>query len=266
MSAPSNWTPMSVWQSIHKHQRDGAYREDMHMEFDSDLHKIWEALYLQQLPGVHAYACADYLEGFERLELPVDHIPSLELLNEKITPRTGWQVERTTVRYTDAVPWYHKFSKRTFLITDYMRSWEEIEWTPEPDMFHDIFGHLPFMTLPHYTDLQELFAPAFLAADNEQRENIKRLAWFSTEFGLIRENGDLKIFGAGLISGNAEMINVAQGKVPVMDYTIENVIHYDKAVWEHNSILFAFDSIEQIKAELRRYFDPIRAGEDPGFH
>ena len=230
------------------------------MDFSDHLHNIWQALYRQQLPGIRAYACADYLHGFELLELPEDRIPSLDYLNERITPRTGWQAERTSVRYTDAVPWYHKFSQHIFLVTDYMRSWEEIAWTPEPDMFHDIFGHLPFMTLKHYTELQEMFAPAFLAANAEQRENIKRLAWFSTEFGLIRENGELKIFGAGLMSGNAEMAYVVQGKVPVLDYTIENVILHNKAVWEHNSILFAFDSIEQVKLELRRYFDSILTG------
>jgi phenylalanine-4-hydroxylase len=231
------------------------------MEFSQELHDIWQALYRQQLPGVRAYACSDYLQGFELLALPEDRIPSLEYLNDRIPPRTGWRVERTGVRYTDAVPWYHKFSQRTFLVTDFMRSREELAWTPEPDMFHDIFGHLPFMTLKHYTELQEMFAPAFLAANAEQRENIKRLAWFSTEFGLIRENGELKIFGAGLISGNAEMVNVVQGKMPVQEFTIENVITHNKAVWEHNSILFAFDTVEGLKQELRRYFDPLRAGE-----
>jgi phenylalanine-4-hydroxylase len=74
----------------------------------------------------------------------------------------------------------------------------------------------------------------------------------------------LKIFGAGLISGNAEMENVVNGKVPIHDFTIENVIRYDKAVWEQNSVLFAFNSIEQLTKELSRYFDPIRSGEDPG--
>lgn len=234
------------------------------MEFDAGFHDIWGSLYKAQLSQIKQYACSDYLLGFEQLELPADHIPSLGHLNDRISPRTGWRVERTNVRYTDAVPWYHKFKQRIFLITDYMRSWEELAWTPEPDMFHDIFGHLPYMTLPHYTALQEMFAPAFLAANDKQREDIKRLAWFSTEFGLIREAGEMKIFGAGLISGRAEMENVIHGNVPILDYTIENVINYDKAVWEHNKILFIIDSIDQLKAELRRYFDPIRAGEDPG--
>ena len=119
------------------------------------------------------------------------------------------------------------------------------------------------MTLPHYADLQDMFAPAFLAADDEQRENIKRLAWFSTEFGLIREKGELKIFGAGLMSGDSEILNVVNGNVPVKEFTVENVIHYDKAVWEQNSILFVFDSFDQLIQELKRYFEPFLAGEEP---
>ena len=232
------------------------------MEFDADTHNIWKALYTKQLPGTQSYACSDYLEGFDLLQLPEDQIPSVEFLNTQLTQRTGWSVERTDVRYTDAVPWYGKFDQKIFLITDYMRSWEEMHWTPEPDMFHDIFGHLPFLTLPHYTKLQEMFAPAFLAADDDQKENIKRLAWFSTEFGLIRENGELKIFGDGLISGNFEMENVVNGNVRIEEFTVENVFLYDKAVWEQNQILFVFDSMEQLVVELKRYFDPILAGKE----
>jgi phenylalanine-4-hydroxylase len=235
----------------------------MDVEFSPELHKIWATLYARQMPRVEKHACEDYLKGFPFLDLPPDRIPTVDELNAQITPRTGWKVERTAVRYTDAVPWYHKFNQRIFLITDYMRDWSELEWTPEPDMFHDIYGHLPFMTLKHYAELEEMFAPAFLAGNNEQRENIKRLAWFSTEFGVIRENSKLKIFGAGLISGAAEFDNVVNGKVPLMDFTLENVIRYDKAVWEHNHVIFVFDSMDALKAELARYFDPIIAGEEP---
>lgn len=124
-------------------------------------------------------------------------------------------------------------------------------------MFHDIFGHLPFMVLPEYTALQELFAPAFLRATPEQRETIKRLAWFSTEFGLIRESGGFKIFGAGLISSFGEIRHVMDGRTPIKPFTIENVIGYEKAIYTFNEVLFVIDSIEALKAELARYFDPI---------
>ena len=226
--------------------------------FTDEQHRTWAELYRRQTPRIRRHACADYLRGFDLLQLPADEIPSVEFLNSKITPATGWRVLRTTVRYSDADQWYTHFDRREFLITDYMRSWEELDWTPEPDMFHDIFGHLPFMMLPHYTALQELFAPAYWGAEtDEQRENIKRLAWFSTEFGLIKENGSRKIFGTGLMSGGDEMENVMTGKVPIHPFTIENVLVHNKAVDEQNRELFEFRSIDELELELARYFDLI---------
>ena len=224
--------------------------------FTPEQHKTWAELFRRQMPRIEAYACADYLDGFALLAMPSEEIPTVEYLNSKITPATGWTIERTDVRYTDADEWYRKFDSKIFLITDYMRSWEELDWTPEPDMFHDIFGHLPFMTLPHYARLQELFAPAYLrATEDEQKENIKRLAWFSPEFGLIREGGGVKIFGTGLMSGGDEMEKAANGVTPVERFTVDNVIVHNKAVDEQNQILFWFETIDELKTELASYFD-----------
>lgn len=227
------------------------------MEFTQEQHAVWEILYRRQLPRIRRHACDAYLEGFGVLGLPCDRIPSLEELNRCLLPRTGWRTARTRVRYSNAAPWYRAFSHKRFLITDYMRTREELDFTPEPDMFHDIFGHLPFMALPAYARLQEMFAPAFLRADARQREHIKRLAWFSTEFGLVRENGDLKVFGAGLISSSGEMDHVAAGRVPVRPFTVENVIGFEKAIYSFNEVLFVFDSMEALEGELARYFDSL---------
>lgn len=233
-------------------------------EFTEDQHKLWSELTKRILPRVQQGACAEYLEGLERLALPPDRVPLVDELNAQITPRVDWVVERTGTRYSDATEWYNKFNQKIFIVTDYMRGWEEIDWTPEPDMFHDVFGHLPFMTLKRYARVQELFAPTFLAAKTEaQRTNIKRLAWFSLEFGLIREKGERKLFGAGLISGASELDNSLGGKVPVEPFTIENVVGHDKAVYHENTILFEIESLDALETELRRYFDPILAGEEP---
>jgi phenylalanine-4-hydroxylase len=227
------------------------------LDFSEDQHAVWRELYARQLPNVQQFACREYLEGFQILGLPADRVPQLSELNAVITPRTSWRTVRTVVRYSDALPWYHHFAKRQFLITDYMRGRHEMDFTPEPDMFHDIFGHLPFMVLPEYTALQEMFAPAFLRATPEERENIKRLAWFSTEFGLISEHGALKIFGAGLIFSFGEIQHVMAGKTPVRPFTIENVIGYEKAIYNFNEVLFVIDSIGALKLELARYFDSL---------
>lgn len=229
------------------------------MKIIAEQDKIWQVLYERQLPRVEQYACQEYLEGFAILDLPANRVPDLDYLNQKITPRTGWRTVRTHVRYSDAIPWYQHFARKEFLVTDYMRDWSELDFTPEPDMFHDIFGHLPFMVLPAYTELQELFAPAFQAANAEQRENIKRLAWFSTEFGLTKENGAIKVFGTGLISSAGEMENVLTGKIPLLPFDVATILNFDKAIWSFNQQLFIFDSLEGLKADLRQYFVSMRS-------
>lgn len=226
----------------------------MDTEFSPDQRRAWGELCRRQRPRVERHACREYLEGLVRLDLPDDDIPSIEFLNARITPATGWRAVRTTVRYSDAVDWYNQFARKHFLVTDYMRGWHELDFTPEPDMFHDIFGHLPFMTLPAYAELEELFAPAFLRADERQREAVKRLAWYSTEFGLIREDGELKLFGAGLISSAAETDRVFAGEVPVLPFRCEDIVPHEKAVWEYNHQLFVAESLDHYKDELGRYF------------
>ncbi len=231
---------------------------DADVEFTKDQHEIWRDLYKRQTLKIEKYACREYLAGFNTIRLPVDKIPSTHWLNERITPRTGWKTVRTQVRYSDAVQWYKHFAKKEFLITDYVRSRDEMDFTPEPDMFHDVYGHLPYFTLPEYVDIQEIFAPAFQAAKtDDQRENIKRLAWFSTEFGLIRENGERKIFGTGLISSSGEMEHVLAGNTPIEPFKIETIVNFDKAIWSYNKTLFEFESLVALKMELTRYFGSL---------
>ena len=228
------------------------------IDFTPEQNKTWAELYRRQVPRVQEHASVHYLSGFEKLELPAEHIPTLVDLNAKITPASGWKVVRTDVRYTSSDDWYRYFERHEFLITNYMRSWEELDWTPEPDMFHDIFGHLPFWMNSYYAEIQEMFAPAYLAAaSDEEKENIKRLAWYSTEFGMIREGGKMKVFGTGLMSGGEEFLNAAEGRMTYHDFSIENVIGHDKVLYEQHKDLYVIESLEQLTAELAKYFDPI---------
>ena len=228
------------------------------IDFSPVQHKTWAELYKRQVPKIREHAASEYLEGFDLLQLPAETIPTLEFLNSRIPSASGWTVVRTDTRYTDSDEWYRYFDRHEFLITNYMRSWEELDWTPEPDMFHDIFGHLPFFMLRRYAELQEMFAPVYLAAaSDEEKENIKRLAWYSTEFGMIREDGKMKVFGTGLMSGGEEFLNAAEGRMTYHDFSIENVIGHDKVLYEQHKDLYVLESLDQLKAELVKYFDPI---------
>ena len=204
--------------------------ENQELAFSEDQHSIWADLYAGiHQPYLMEHLCREYKIGFGLLKLDPHHIPTVAHLNEHITSRTGWRIERTAVRYTMADDWYKKFAQRIFLITDYLRTRDQMEFTPEPDMFHDIFGHLPYLTMEFYARIEDKFAPAYMKATQEEREVIKRLAWYSTEFGLVMEDNRFKIFGAGTISGRAELANT------IMEFyrlSRDNVINYTANVFE----------------------------------
>ncbi|HXD11472.1 MAG TPA: hypothetical protein VN653_15505 [Anaerolineales bacterium] len=198
--------------------------------FSDDQHAIWADLFA----GIHRpylleHICREYIDGLAMLQLDPRRIPTVVHLNEKINPRTGWRIERTAVRYTLADDWYKKFAQRIFLITDYLRSRDQMEFTPEPDMFHDIFGHLPYLTQGFYARIEDKFAPAYMKATQAEREVIKRLAWYSTEFGLVMEDNRIKVFGAGTISGRAELANTI---IEFYRLTKDNVFDYSANVFE----------------------------------
>jgi phenylalanine-4-hydroxylase len=199
--------------------------ETQEIIFTDEQHAIWAELYA----GIHQpylleQICQEFVNGLELLELDPHRIPTVVQLNDQIQTRTGWRIERTAVRYTLADDWYQKFARRIFLITDYLRTRDQMEFTPEPDMFHDIFGHLPYLTLDFYARIEDKFAPAYLNATQEEKEVIKRLAWYSTEFGLVMEDNRFKVFGAGIISGRSELSNTSMefyrlGRDNVVDYS-----------------------------------------------
>jgi len=204
--------------------------ENQEIAFSAEQHAIWADLFA----GVHQpylleHLCQEFKDGLALLKLDPYHIPTVAHLNNHITPQTGWRIERTVVRYTLADDWYKKFAQRIFLITDYLRTRDQMEFTPEPDMFHDIFGHLPYLTREFYARIEDKFAPAYMKATQDEKEVIKRLAWYSTEFGLVLQDNRFKIFGAGIISGRAELANAI---MEFYRFSRDNVVDYNGNVFE----------------------------------
>lgn len=231
--------------------------ENQELVFSAEQHAIWADLFA----GVHQpylleHLCNEYIHGLELLQLDPRGIPTVTHLNERINPRSGWRIERTAVRYTLADDWYKKFAQRIFLITDYLRTRDQMEFTPEPDMFHDIFGHLPFLTQTFYARIEDKFAPAYMKATTEEREVIKRLAWYSTEFGLIVQDNRFKVFGAGIISGRKELTRT------IMEFYRlgrDNVIDFSQDVYQQLHQHFVAN-----KNNLYRIIDGVNALHQKG--
>lgn len=224
--------------------------ENQELVFSDEQHAIWADLFAGVYqPYLIEHLCKEWKTGMDLLQLNPKQIPTVAHLNKNITPRSGWKIERTVVRYTMADDWYKKFAQRIFLITDYLRTRDQMEFTPEPDMFHDIFGHLPFLTQEFYAGIEDKFAPAYMKATTEEREVIKRLAWYSTEFGLVVQENRFKVFGAGIISGRAELANT------IMEFYRlgrDGVIDYSKNIFEQLEKQFATH-----KKDLYRIIDGV---------
>src|SRR6266511_755420 len=229
----TNQNPPTYTGDIAEQHLDSAREytaENQEIAFSDEQHTIWADLFA----GIHQpylleQICNEFKDGLTLLDLDPHHIPTVAHLNAHITPRMGWHIERTVVRYTLADDWYKKFAQRIFMITDYLRSRDQMEFTPEPDMFHDIFGHLPYLTMEFYAGIEDKFAPAYMKATQDEREVIKRLAWYSTEFGVVMEDNRFKVFGAGTISGRSELANT------IMEFyrlSRDNVIDYSGNVFE----------------------------------
>ncbi|MBI3168860.1 MAG: hypothetical protein HYZ22_10300 [Chloroflexi bacterium] len=232
-------------------------KENQELSFSDEQHAIWADLFAGiHQPYLTEHICNEWMTGMDLLKLDPKHIPTVKHLIDHITPRSGWHIERTVVRYTMADDWYKKFAQRVFLITDYLRTRDQMEFTPEPDMFHDIFGHLPFLTQEFYARIEDKFAPAYLKATTEEREVIKRLAWYSTEFGLVVQNNRFKVFGAGIISGRKELTRTI---IEFYRLGRDNVIDFTKDVYHQLHQHFVAN-----KSNLYKIIDGVNALHQKG--
>lgn len=223
------------------------------MKFTKNDHQVWQLLFARQLSNVQQFACKEFLEGFEKLGLPADHIPDAEWLNEKIHPVSGWSIVRTTVRYLNDDQWADHMRNKKFPTTNFLRSKDELDFTPEPDAFHDIFGHLSMLMSPKLLEILNVFSNFYATKDTTHQFEIAQLFWNSLEFGLIKEAGVVKAFGAGLMSSFGEIKHVTTKEQKTRPFTLENGIEKPRAVASFHQEFLLIDSVEQLKKELMRF-------------
>ncbi len=218
---------------------------------------IWKTLFKKQLPNIEKFACKEYLDGLKKIEFTPDSIPTVRELNKKITPSTGWRIEHTIIRYLSASQWITLIGKDVFPITTYLRSMEELDFTPEPDMFHDILGHLPFLLHNDTLRLTNLFASTMANIKKEDIHKIANLWWFTIEFGLINEGDTIKAFGAGLMSSFGEIQHALDAKTLKKPFSIRAAIQEDPAVYSFHNGYFVINSVNQLIEELNDYFKEL---------
>ncbi len=220
--------------------------EQNYQSYTPQQHEIWAELVRRRTPQIQAHACREYLQGYEIIGLRGDRLPHLADISARLAPRTGWSATPVS-GFLPKEAFFEMLAARMFPTTTYIRGRESLEYTPQPDIFHDVYGHVPMHAHPVFADfLQHYGAVCSRIHDPAVLERLGRLFWYTVEFGLIRQNGQIKIYGSGVISSHGECSNVISGGCRVRDFDLDEVLHTSVKVDEIHHQLFAIQSFDQL--------------------
>ncbi len=215
-------------------------------EYNDDDNDTWGQLFKRQTGLLEGRVCDEYIKGVEMMGFDEKKIPSLKQLSSVLEKTTGWKIGRVP-GLIQAQNFFELLRQRVFPSTDYVRGKDEIDYTPAPDCFHDIFGHMPLLTNKNFANFYQKFGEAALRAKGEQQIFLERFHWFTVEFGLINTSEGRRIYGAGIVSSFKEVDHALGEEVIVHNFDPEKIIHQEYEVWHLQPVLYAIDSFEQLE-------------------
>lgn len=235
--------------------------EQNYASYTDEQHDTWAELVSRRMQQIEEHAAAEYLEGFDYLNLPVNRLPNLRALSTKLERRTGWNTTAVS-GFMPGPAFFEMLAARRFPTTTWLRSRDSLEYTPEPDIFHDVFGHVPMHAHPVFADFLERYGQLCARIEDESiLERIGRVFWYTVEFGLIRQDGTVKVYGSGLISSSGECSNVIRGGCAVKPFVLEEVLRTPVKVDEMHKLLFAIESFEEIYHAVGELEERVDRGE-----
>lgn len=220
-------------------------------------HQTWHALFKRQAALLDGRVCDEYLEGRKKLQLPSDRVPHLSYASEMLERQSGWQVVRVG-GYVPENIFFRILARRSFPCTDFVRHPDELEYTPAPDMFHDLMGHLPMITNPRFARFfHEYGLAGTRAKTDEQIARLGRIYWFTVEFGLINPTAHLgsrrdpmqsRIYGAGISSSFGEIVHSLSDAVEKRPFDIHEIAARAFDIHNMQPVVYeiaSFDELEQ---------------------
>ena len=230
--------------------------DQVYEKYTKEDQEIWQTLYKQQMAILPELASKVYLEGLPKAGFLPSKIPHFkEDINPKISALTGWTVG-VVPGLVDHRTFFEMLAKRVFPSSTWLRTAEQLDYLEEPDMFHDTFGHIPLLTNPEFCSFLADFSAISLRylAIEPCLEIIRRLYWCTVEFGLIKEDGKLKIYGGGIISSPGESVYAIHSDIPSRrDFSIDEIIQTPVKIDEFQKKYFVIDSYEQLWAILPEF-------------
>ncbi len=214
--------------------------------YTEDQHAVWAELVSRVLPELEKHAAREYLDGFEIIGLKIDRLPNLTSISKRLAPRTGWSSTPVS-GFLPASAFFEMLASRNFPTTTWLRSRESLEYTPEPDIFHDVFGHVPMHSHKVFADFLEHYGRVCASISDEATlEKLGRLFWYTVEFGVILQRSEIKVYGSGLISSHGECKNVIDGHCAIHRFSLDEVLETKVKVDELHKLLFAVSSFDQV--------------------
>ncbi len=223
--------------------------------FSAEEDRVWSLLWDQQIDRARQHAARIWLDGLDKLHLNRERVPDFAQLNETFKRLVGWELVSTDVQFSDGQDWFEHLARREFLITEYIREEKDLAYTPLPDIWHDTFGHLPLMVDQRYADYVETFAHHALKFDKQQRKSLGSLWWYTIEFGFMMEQGQMKAFGAGLMSSPGEMQHVLSDAVRKLPYSLEAFEAIDPSPHQMHHTLFILTDFDQLERSVEDWVE-----------
>jgi len=234
-----------------------AQRWERYTEED---HAVWRTIYRKRMDQLAREGSRVFLAGAEAIRLSEDAVPRLALINAQLAAATGWQ-SFGVPGYLPPKCFFAWLAAREFPTTLTVRPAARMDYLPEPDIIHDVFGHVPLHTDPQFADFLATYGRAALHTDDPvHTERLARLFWFTVEFGLIAEDGRTKLYGSGLISSQGEGHHALHSaEVERRPFDLERVCATPFEIDHYQPILYVLDSFEQLAEAMRTYAERLLA-------
>jgi phenylalanine-4-hydroxylase len=222
------------------------------VDYTDEEDEVWAVVSAELAARHQELACAEYLEGAARLTLPTRRVPQLREVSERVEQLSGFRIQPVP----GLVPtrdFYGALAERRFLSTQYIRHHSVPLYTPEPDIVHEIIGHANTLASPVFADLYEAAGQASLRArSDEALEFFSRVFWFTLEFGVVWERGELRAYGAGLLSSFGEIQAFRGADIRPWDIAAMGTVTYD--ITDYQPVLFAAASFDAMVHDLHELF------------
>jgi phenylalanine-4-hydroxylase len=226
--------------------------------YSEDEHKVWVTLYERQTALLPGRACDPFLKGLDALDLHRTGIPDFARINEELQRLTGWTVVAVPGLVPDEVFFDH-LANRRFPAGQFIRRPDELDYLEEPDVFHDVYGHVPMLTDPTFANYMQAYGQGGLRAMGLGRlHNLARLYWYTVEFGLLDTPQGLRIYGAGIVSSRAESIFALDDPSPNrLGFDLERTMRTPYRIDDFQQVYFVIPSLQALLDATLQDFAPI---------